>query len=336
MVDEFTPDGTTPNIRDLARRGVLADFVKAAAEHERRRLRAEAYVLVQPVVFNQLTHKLEINRGHYRCAVSVKMLEDDCLDRFHDDMDAVLDDVFRNVRMPIMNLEGWVRRRLTAVTIDAYRRRRGERGALQRPRIPRWLATRLADDPRLLALAVEMLEFAGLELAAGTETWPIDTWAARRAATGGDYEAARRAVLRDVETVIEAMRTRPKWYADYLERPLGRKRAPLIPAPWPGPDAGEDHASRHAARDDAEDARLTELAAVAVAAIEARLASGEEPRTVVVDVLTTVFAAGVDGMGRPPGEAADIDERVAVGLADRASIDRLVTAVLAILADGRR
>jgi hypothetical protein len=241
------------------------------------------------------------------------MLDDDCLDRFHDDMDAVLDDVFRNARVPIQNFECWISKRLTAATIDAHRRRRGERGALQRPRIPGWLAAKLGEDPRLMALAVEMLEFVGVDVSAGTDVWPIDTWASARATTNGDYEAARCAVTRDVATVVDAMRSRPKWYDDYVERPLGRKRAPLLQTPPGGPDAPE----LPAPRGDAEDTRLTELAAVAVAAVEHRLAHGEDARTVVVDVLTTVFGADL-----VPGREV------------HASIDRLVAEVLAILANG--
>lgn len=329
MTEEFTPIDPTPDVRELARRGKLVDYVAAASDVERKRLRVAAYEITQPVVFNNLTRKLEINRGHSRCSVSVQMLEDDCLDRFHDDMDAVLDDVFRNARVPISNLEGWVTRRLTAVTVDAHRRRRGERGALQRPRrIPAWLSAALGDDERLVGLAVDLLEFVGLDVTAGTETWPIDSWAARRAAD--DFEAARRAVRRDIDTVIAAMRTRPKWYADYVERPLGRKRPPLLPVPRSVDEATEPSPVRH----DVADARLTELAALAVAAISARVGHGEAPPAVVVDVLTTVFGAGPVELDRRPGETAGADERLAQGLASPASIDRLVAAVLAILADG--
>jgi hypothetical protein len=309
------------SVRELARRGDLVECAAAAAAEERRRLRTELYEIIQPVVFTQLTRKVEIKRGHIRCAVSVRMLEDDCIDRFHDDMDAVLDDVFRNARATISNLEGWVSKRLTAVTVDAHRRRRGERGALQRPRrIPGWLAESLNRDVRLTELAADMLEFVGMEAVAGLEVWPVDAWAARRAMENGDYVAARRAVLRDVETVVAAMRRRPKWYDDYVERPLGRKRVPLLPGPRTG--QGMEPASCEAAAD----ARLTELAAVAVAAIENRMARGEEPRTVVVDVLNTVF-----GSGKTPAD----EDRMAVDLVDEVSIDRLVSEVLAIVTGGR-
>lgn len=330
MAEEVRQDNRNLDVRELARRGVLADYVAAAPEEERRRRRAELYDVTQPVVFKQLTRKLEIKRGHTRCAVSVRHLEDDCLDRFHDDMDAVLDDVFRNARVPILNIEGWVTKRLTAVTVNAHRRRRGERGALQRPRrIPNWLVTRLGGDDRLVALAADMLEFVGLEVVAGAEIWPIDTWAGQRVAANGDYEAARRAVVRDVETVLAAMRGKPKWYDDYVERPLGRKRAPLLPSPRTGIDEND-----RPAVGDPVDTRLVELAAVAVEAIEVRVVRGEEPRLVVIDVLRTVFGAA-DGFGPHPGEISDVDERIAVTLADQVSIDRLVAAVMAIVADGR-
>lgn len=324
-------NGAGQGVRDLARQGLLVDYTRGAADDERRRLRADAYDIALPVVFGQLTRKIELNRGHYRCAVSVQMLEADCLDRFHDDMDAVLDDIFRNARMPINNLDGWIRKRLNAVTIDAYRRRRGERGALQRPRVPGWLAAKLGEDPELMALAVEILEFAGLEVTAGNEIWPIDTWAARRSAVTGDYEAARRAVSRDVDTVLAAMRSRPKWYADYVERPLGHKRPPLVPEPRT--DSAEP--VEPTTHEDVDDTRLTELAAVAVAAIERRLAGGEGPRAAVIEVLTTVFGAGGVSPDWRPGETGGVEARMSVHLADRASIDRLVATVLAILGGGK-
>ncbi|GAB3430886.1 hypothetical protein GCM10027436_04410 [Actinophytocola sediminis] len=290
-------------------------------------MRIEAYELLHQLVFDQITRKVETRRGHLRCAVSVYLLADDCLDHFHDDMEAVLDDLFAHARTPIHNLEGWVRKRLLAATVNAYRRRRGERGAQQRPRLPGWLADRLGADTRLRELAVSMLEFVGVERAAGLEIWPIDAWAARRAADDSDYDTARRAVLRDIATVLTAMRARPKWYADYVERPLGRKRIPLMPAPRtesPPPIATEE----------TEQTRLVELAALAIAAIEARLGRGEEPKVVLVEVLTTVFGADpvVAELDRPAGFSATADEVVGALLTDSSSIDRLVAEVLDILA----
>ncbi|OLF09163.1 hypothetical protein BLA60_21570 [Actinophytocola xinjiangensis] len=306
-------------VRELAGAGTLAVVAAAATGDDRRRLRIEAYELLHRLVFEQLTRKVETRRGHLRCAVSVQLLADDCLDRFHDDMDAVLDDLFRHARTPIRNLEGWVRRRLRAATVDAHRRRRGERGAQQRPRLPGWLADRLDHDTRLGELAVSMLEFVGVEQTAGLETWPVDAWAARRCADGAGYEAARRAVLRDVATVLTAMRTRPAWYDDYVERPLGRKRAPLLPAPRTTVSAQPPQPPRRSA--------LVELSGLAITAIETRLAGGEEPRAVLVDVLTTVFGR----LSEVDSEDDGADDRVLALLDDAASVDRLVADVLAIL-----
>jgi hypothetical protein len=307
--------------RELARQGQLAEYAAVVSGAERKRLRAGLYEIVQPVVFSQLTRRLELNRGHPRCATAVSALGDECLDRFHDDMDAVLDDVFRNACVPVRNLEGWVRKRLTAVTVDAYRRRRGARGALQRPRVPAWLALRLGGREALLALAVDMLEFAGHEVAGGGDVWPIDTWAARRAVGGdGDFDAVRRAVSRDVATVVAAMRTRPRWFDDYVERPLGRKRIPLAPVRPTVLDEPADPAPHRLA-----DALLTELAGVAVTAIETRLARGEDATAAVVDVVRAVFEA-------PAGLPGGVDAPITTALADRTSADRLVRDVLAIVA----
>ncbi|CAL9642367.1 hypothetical protein SUDANB95_06351 [Actinosynnema sp. ALI-1.44] len=263
----------------MARSGELAAYAGTVTGEARRRLRAATYEVVQPVVFHQLTRRLELNRGHRSCAVAVSRLEDPCLDRFHDDMDAVIEDVFRNARVPVHNLEGWVSRRLTLATVNGYRRRRGERGALQRPRVPRWLAARLGEDPALTALAVEVLEFVGNDATAGPRVWPTERWAERRAA-GDGWEAAHRAVLRDLDTVLGAMRARPAWFEAYVERPLGRKphaALPLPPGEVPLPVVAET------------DGLLVELAGLAVDCIEDRLARGENPRRAVVDVVTAVF-----------------------------------------------
>lgn len=333
MVISGERDEKRPGVRDLVRRGLLSAYLETASGDERRRLRAEAYEIVMPVLFQQLTRKIEVKRGHRRCAASIHGLDGDCLDRFHNDMDAVLDDLFRHGHVPILNIEGWVRRRLTAVTVDAYRNRRGQRGALQRPRIPGWLAAKLNNDRRLMALAVDMLEFVGLEATAGVEIWPVAAWAAGRAAATGDFDAARRAVLRDIGTVLAAMRSRPAWFMAYVERPLGRKPIPLLMAAQEGAEPAEVPAVSQAARDQAADSRLTELAALAIAAIQTRLARGEAPSTVVVDVLTAVFGSGVgaEDLDRPPGESMAVDGRVVVGLADKEAIDRIVAVVLDIL-----
>jgi hypothetical protein len=53
----------------------------------------------------------------------VTKLADGCLDRFYDDVEAVVDDLLTHSRTRINNPEGWITSRLKAVTIDAHRRR---------------------------------------------------------------------------------------------------------------------------------------------------------------------------------------------------------------------
>jgi hypothetical protein len=320
------------DVRALARQEPLADAVERASADERRRLRREAYELLHPVVFRGLTRRVEARRGHRDCLSACDRLRPDCLDRFHDDMDAVLDDLFRNARVPIHNLEGWVTSRLVRATVDAYRRRRGSRGALQRPRIPRWLARALDHNARLLRLATDMLEWVGVDATAGTDDWPVQEWAARRASETGDYEAARRAVARDVATVIAAMRTNPRWYADYVERPMGHKQFP--PATRrDGTGSAPDHPPAPAGAGAADDARQAELAALAVDVVAARLERGDDPRTAVVEVVETLFGAGTaaDVLDRMPGQDGVDHDIITARLADPRTVDRIVAVVLDLL-----
>lgn len=280
---------TTPDqVRQLASRGELADHATAARGDARRRLRATVFEIAQPVMFRNLTRKLELKRGHHRCAIAVHHLVDQCLDRFHDDMDAVIDDVFHNARFPITSLEGWIRSRLTHATIDGYRRRRSERGALQRPRVPRWLATKLGDNPVLTALAVDILDFVGADTAVGPGVWPTEQWAEHRVARGADPATTHQVVVRETEVVLSAMRVRPKWYAAYVERPLDHKRPLSVPLPRFSSENGTELLIDLAFRQEEPDA-LMERAAVAVAAIDSRIAGGEPPKAVVVDVVSSVF-----------------------------------------------
>src|SRR4029450_10041041 len=81
-----------------------------------------------------LTRGIERRRGHRTCAIGVEHLEPDCLDKYEDDVEAVLDDLLRHATVAIHNLEGWVRSRLVNGTVDGNRRRRGRQGARARPR----------------------------------------------------------------------------------------------------------------------------------------------------------------------------------------------------------
>lgn len=322
-------------VRELARQGLLADAFKRASATERRRLRTEVYELLYPVVFSQLTRQVEARRGHRDCIASVSRLRPDCLDRFHDDMDAVLDYLFRYAGEPIHHLAGWVSKRLVRATVDGYRRRRGGRGALQRPRIPRWLARELCYDCRLLDLAIQLLEWVGVDATAGVEDWPIQTWTAQRAAQSGDYQAARHAVIQDVATVLAAMRTNARWYGDYVERPMGHKRFPLVASPPDGSGTAPDVPPTALDAADAVDARRVELAALAVALIGARAERGDDLRTVTVEVVETVFGSGpaTETLDLMPGQAGlDEPELVQARLADPRTTDRIVAVMLDVLA----
>ena len=129
----------------------------------------------------------------------------------------------------------------------------------------------------------------------------------------------------DVALVLAAMRGRPRWFADYVERPLGRKRPALATG---DADARSTQEAGHGGQDS-----LRDLAALAFAALELRLARGEEPRAAVSEVLRTVFAAGSgrESLDRLPGASAGADEWVLAQLADPAAVARITEAVLALL-----
>jgi hypothetical protein len=331
VMAEHTND--QPNVRELVRSGRLHHQYEQASPAERRRLRSEVYELLAGLVFMQLTRRMEARRGHRDCMESILRLRPDCMDRFSDDMDAVLDDLLRSAGKPIENLEGWVTRRLKAVTIDAYRRRRGDRGAMQRPRIPRWLAEELGQDERLMKLAVRMLEWAGVEASAGIHDWPFDVWSAQRIADGEDEPGANRSVADDVAAVAAAMRKRPKWYAKYVDTPMGRKPVPTDAGSHEGAGSVSELAQAAYAAESADDARRTQLAELALDLIQARVARGEDIDGVVVDVVELLFGSGSgsEELGRVPGRGASDDELVRARLADPATVDRIVATVLGLL-----
>jgi hypothetical protein len=164
-----------------------------------------------------------------------------------------------------------------------------------------------------------VLDFVGNDIPAVPGTWPVDAWAQRRTAMlGADHHGD---ISHDIETVLAAMRTRPRWHESYVERPLAGKQPPVVALTSESTE--DDPASPTSADDDL----LVELAALAVDAIERRVAAGEDPRSVVVDVIRTVF-------DRPIATAPGVDDRVAACLADSAEIDRLTAAVLDIVAPG--
>jgi hypothetical protein len=328
------PNLPIPNVRELATLGKLAQVVAELSRDDLRILHADAYLIVTPVVFQNHTRRLEIARRHHTCARSFQSLEPDCLDRFHDDLEAVIDYLFRHAIKPIENLEGWVTRRLRAATVDGYRRRRGAIGALQRPRLPAWLATELGHEPRLTTLALQMLQWVGIDRTAGTSQWPLEVWTDRRAQETGDYDRACRAVTDDVEKVLAAMRRRPTWFANFVERPLGRKQAPVAIRSYPDATMPEPRYVVQATHQDLVEAHVLEVVGAALDAIERRIGQGEDPYAVVSGALTTAFnsGTGVEELDDLPASAADMSAAVARSVADPDTLDRIVAVVLDLLA----
>ncbi|MDW5327527.1 hypothetical protein [Plantactinospora sp. KLBMP9567] len=323
-------------LRDLARRGILAAEAAGAPPDEYARLAGTAYALAWPVVFNRVTRPVERRRGHWTCSIDVLRLADECLDGFHDDVEAVVSDLLVNAKTPIRNIEGWMSGRVTAVTIDGHRRRRGQRGALQRPRVPEWLAAELGRDAWLTQVALEILNWVGVPATAGAGVWPLESWARRRAAVTGDWTGSDpEAVAREVEVVLAAMRRRPKRYLDYVERPLGRKTAPV--APSAGDGAGVSRPLLSVAEHEVDEARLARLASAAVDALALGLSGGGDLTETVVRVIGTVFGSGTGGdeLDRMPGSGPALDERVSALLADPRAVTRIVASVRAIVVDAR-
>jgi hypothetical protein len=322
------------SVRELARQGELAQQVAVANGYDRAQLAGGAYAIAWPLVFRSITQRVELNRGHWACATSVEGLQPDCLDRFHDDVESVIDDLLQHATVPITNLDGWIVGRLKHATVNAHRRRRGERGALQRPRLPRWLAEELDGDPWLTALAIEILVWVGVPATAGTSLWPLGAWAELRGRMAGNIHTQESTVSADVETVLAAMRRHMTWYQNFVERPLGRKQPP-VPLSSRS-DQVNDSDLPHLAlveRHEIDDGHLAKLASAAVDAIADMLRRGEDPATVVHSVLQTVFGGGTgaEGLDRIPGTGPAEDERVVALVADPETIDRITKTVLKIL-----
>jgi hypothetical protein len=263
-------------------------------------------------------------------------LADACLDRFYDDLEAVVADLLR-AAVSIDNLEGWVTSRLVPATVDAHRRRRGAKGALQRPRLPHWLAAGLGHDKWLGDLAIEILVWVGVPITAGTAIWPLECWAERRtAATGDIYGSTVGAVGREVEHVLSVMRTKPRWYEAHVERPLGTKNPPVAPAPIDGDSL---HLTLPALAlnqpHEAYDAALAEMAAIALEAIASSLAGnpGLDLERVVGTVVARVFGTVelAAEIAEPPHGVFGPHERVPALVANPAEITRITRVVNDIL-----
>ncbi|MEU9511747.1 hypothetical protein [Micromonospora sp. NPDC048169] len=331
MADSQKQSAGADRVRELARQGQLAQYFRHASAEERRLLRSGAFEIAWQLVFLRVTQPIERRRRHL-CAKGLPWLAPDCLERFHHDVEAVLDDFFAHADVPIENLEGWLVRWMQRATVDGYRRRRGERGAPQRPRVPKHLVVALGDDPWLVELARLILDWVGTEATAGGSLWPLTGWAERRARFTGDQHGGEPAVAAEVEVVLAAMRRRPGWYERTVEAPLGRKQAPVsFSAGHPEPEP-----LVLVARHERDDSLLQELAARAIDLIERRMTAGEDPHVVVTDVLNTVFGelTTEHDLDRPPGEEAVDPDRVAALISDRKRLDDIVATVVELL--GRR
>lgn len=327
------PSGESEGIRDLRRlagEGRLAIVAGAASPSSWTALCGAAFAIAWPVVFARLTRGIEIRRGHAACAASVFRMSEDCLDRFYEDVEAVLDDLLAHARMPIRDIEAWMAARLNASTVNGHRRRRGRIGALQRPRMPIWLSEALHHDPWLIELATQILLWVGVRATAGTELWPLDAWTVRRTVATGDCAGSTPAtVAREIDAVLVAMRSRPMWYQDYVERPFGHKYPPVLGAQ----DQAESRPLLLTDRADADDADLMTRATAALQAIEARLSRGQDVTMAILEVIGTLF--GVDARGHdiehPPLISSDYGEHVSALLRDTTHVERMVNAVSRIV-----
>jgi hypothetical protein len=325
------PDPAVAMLRELASAGELAEAA-AAGGSRGAVLVGAAYTVVWPVVFARLTRRFEQQRGHLSCAAGVGKLRDACLDRFHDDVEAVVDDLLIHARKPILHLEAWVATRLGAATVNAHRRRRATRGALQRPRLPGWLAAELGGVEWLGVLATNILTWVGVGTTAGGELWPLEVWAQQRAAVTGDWAGSDpAAVERDVVRVLAAMRRRPDWYDSFVERPLGSKEPPVAAAVT---DAyGEPVTPLSLADPDQRvEEELHRLAHNAVRVIGERLRGDEDAETVVAEVIRTVFGGAFTGaLDRAPYSECDPAGEVSGALVDRERLATITSTALAIL-----
>jgi hypothetical protein len=325
-------------LRDLASSGELR---QAAGSGEARRLRAEAFSVVLPLVWQRHTRPLEARKGHRRCAAGICYLEPECADGFTDDVESVVTALLA-YRRPIANLEGWITARMANAIKDGYRLRRSrDMGAQQRVRVPVRLAARLGNDPWMVALADRVLQWAGVRRTAGTQLWPLGAWAEDRAALVApacEHRAAE-TVAADLAVVLRTMREwDAAWYAGYVEQPLGRKWAPVVAETWHDPDHGADREVAHlelVPQHERDDARLSEAAAACLADIRSGIAAGGEPRQVVANALTAGFLSVgslYEECDRTPLAGGDPGAVVATVLANPDALDRIVGVVLDIVA----
>ena len=156
----------------------------------------------------------------------------------------------------------------------------------------------------------------------------------QRAVARGEAVPSEYDTRRDVDAVLAAMQTRPAWFEKYIERPLGRKQAPLHTAPSARFDAAQDPVPLELAPlDQRDEAALVATAAAAVEQIVERVERGEAARVVVADVLSRAFAdeEPAEGLDQVPGAPPSDIERARHMIADPAALERIVCDVVAAL-----
>lgn len=322
-------------LRDLAVRGVLRQA--AAIPARRPLLRTAAYAIAMPLVWQRHTRPLENAKAHRRCASGMVRLAPECHDGFTDDLDSVVTALL-SYRQPIVNVEGWISVRMANAIKDGHRVRRAtEMGAQQRVRVPARLAARLGHDPWLTALAERVLQWVGVRRTAGVGLWPVRAWAEDREAYAGLVADPYTAVSEDLEVVLRAMRaTDPAWFEKYVERPLGRKWAPVVSGGLDadGAEPAEDSWLQMVSEGEQDELRLNDAAARSLSMIRRALASGAEVKNAITEALTTNFlsvGALRAELDRIPG-GQDPGNVVAAILASSDALDRLVPEVVSIVA----
>jgi hypothetical protein len=325
------------SLRQLAASGELwrAD---TAAPADVSLLRSEAFEIALPLVWARHTRPLELRKGHRRCFAAISSLAPECLDGFTDDLEAVVAALMA-YRHPIASLEGWISTRMTNAIKDGHRVRRArEMGAQQRVRVPAGLARRFRGDPWLLALTERVLQWTGIRQAAGTDLWPFGQWADARAELTGTA-SSRACVAADLSRVLSIMREwDASWYEKYVERPLGRKWAPVASGRFSGsPDADsvteEEPPLALVPAHERADARLIDAAATCLDEIRTGLAADRDPRTVIEKAIATYLTvcAPVE-IDQVPAAETDISDVVQAVVADPLALDRVVLEVLDIVA----
>jgi hypothetical protein len=130
------------------------------------------------------------------------------------------------------------------------------------------------------------------------------------------------------------MRRRPTWYQKNVEQPLGHKRAPV----WsPSRSADGNHAEPEPvviAPHERDDALLRRLAGVAIEVITQRLRNGDEPATVIAEVIEIVFGRMPASYGaeRDPISGDTAPDQIMALIDDPAHRDRIIAAVLRVIA----